>query len=76
MKGVGYVEGKNIAVEWRRAEGRPEPLLAFAAELTGLQPAAIVTAGDLPIRAVRQATTTPIVAGSDDRCCCADHVIE
>jgi len=64
---VGYVEGQNIAVEWRFADGRADRLPALAAELVRLNPDALATGGDLSIRALRQATTNiPIVAVSDD----------
>ena len=67
LNDVGYVEGKNIVVEWRFADGRTERLPTLAAELARLNLDAIVTAGDLAIRAVQQATTTiPIVVASDD----------
>ena len=41
MKGVSYLEGENISVEWRLADGRPERLPALAGELTGLEPTAM-----------------------------------
>ena len=67
MSEVGFTESKNIVVEWRLADGKIERLPTLARELVQLTPAAIVTAGDEGIRAVRRATTTiPIVAGSDD----------
>ena len=66
LNDVGYVEGKNTVVEWRFADGRTERLPTLAAELARLNLDAIVTAGDLAIRAVRHATTIPIVAASDD----------
>jgi putative ABC transport system substrate-binding protein len=64
---LGYVEGQNIAIEWRFADGRADRLPALAAELVRLNPDALATGGDLSIRALRQATTNiPIVAVSDD----------
>ncbi|MGH6892921.1 MAG: ABC transporter substrate-binding protein [Dongiaceae bacterium] len=64
---LGYVEGQNIAVEWRFADGRNDRLPALAAELVRLKPDALVTGGNLAIRALQEATTTiPIVAVSDD----------
>lgn len=67
LRDVGYVEGRDIAVEWRYAEGQTTRLPALAAELARLELDAIVAIGDLAIRAVRQlTTTTPIIAGSDD----------
>jgi putative tryptophan/tyrosine transport system substrate-binding protein len=62
LRELGYVEGKNIVLELRYAEGRPERLPALAAELVRLNTAVIVTSGDQPIRAARQASSTiPIV---------------
>jgi len=58
---LGYFEGKNIAIEWRKTEP------ALAAELPRLNADAIMAIGDLAIKAARQATsTTPIIASSDD----------
>lgn len=62
LRELGYVEGKNIVRDLRYAEGRSERLPALAAELVRLNPAVVVTSGDQPIRAARQASRTiPIV---------------
>src|SRR2546427_2757495 len=47
LRELGYVEGKNIVVEWRDAEGKLDRLPALAAELVlvRLKVAVIVTAG-------------------------------
>src|SRR5262245_32064624 len=67
LRETGYVEGQNIRIEWRYAEGRTERLLPLAAELVSLKSDAIVTSGGPLIRAVRQATSTiPIIALADD----------
>ena len=60
----GWVEGRNVAIEWRFAEGRMERLPGLAAELVRLKVDVIVTAAGAPAaRAVKEATTTiPIVA--------------
>jgi putative ABC transport system substrate-binding protein len=59
---LGYVEGKNIAVEARSAEGDNRRLPALAAELVALKPDVIVTNGELAIRAAKEAAgTIPIV---------------
>lgn len=59
---MGYVEGQNIALEERWAEGRFERLPLLAAELIKLHVDVIVTATTPAARAARQATTTiPIV---------------
>ena len=58
----GYTEGKNIAVEYRAADGRIERLPALAAELVRLKVDLIVAGATPGVRAARQATTTiPIV---------------
>jgi ABC-type uncharacterized transport system substrate-binding protein len=59
---LGYVEGKNIAVEFRAAEGREDRLPALAAELVSLNVDVIVAPGTAAAQAARQATNTiPIV---------------
>ena len=62
----GYVEGKNIIIEWRSAEGKLDRLHAFATELVRLKVAVIVTGGPTATRPVKEATTTiPIVMTQD-----------
>jgi putative ABC transport system substrate-binding protein len=66
LRELGYVEGKNIVTEWRSAEGKLDRLPALAAELVRLKVDVIVTAGPLPTRAAKEATTTiPIVMTND-----------
>jgi putative ABC transport system substrate-binding protein len=61
MKELGYIEGKNITAEYRFAEGAPERLPNFAAELVRLNVDAIVAPGS-GARAAKKATDTiPIV---------------
>jgi putative tryptophan/tyrosine transport system substrate-binding protein len=65
---LGYVEGENIVLEYRNAEGREERLPDLAAELVRLPVDVIATQGLAATRAAKQATTTiPIVqvAGGD-----------
>jgi len=67
LRELGYVEGQNVAIEYRRAEGKTEHLPALAAELVQRKADAIVTVGDPAIHAVQQATKTiPIVGVTDD----------
>ena len=62
LRELGYVEGQNIAVEYRFAEGRPERLPEFAAQLVGLQVDIIVTPNPAGTQAAKEATRTiPIV---------------
>ena len=64
---LGYVEGKNIVIEWRFAEGKLDRLPALAAELVRLKVDVIVTGGALPTRAAKEATVTiPIVMANDN----------
>jgi putative ABC transport system substrate-binding protein len=62
MRELGYVEGKNIAIEWRFADGKAERLPALAAELVALRVDLIVAASTQAIQAAAAATTTiPVV---------------
>ena len=62
LRDLGYVEGQSIAIEYRFAEGRPERLPGFAAELVALKVDIIVTPNPAGTQAAKQATRTiPIV---------------
>jgi ABC-type uncharacterized transport system substrate-binding protein len=66
LRELGYVEGKNIVIEWRFAEGKADRLPGLAAELVRLKVDAIVTSGPAATRAAKQATVTiPIVTAQD-----------
>jgi putative tryptophan/tyrosine transport system substrate-binding protein len=66
LRELGYVEGKNIVIEWRHAEGKLGRLSELAAELVRLKVEMIVTAGPVPTRAAKAATSTiPIVMTQD-----------
>jgi len=62
LRDLGWVEGKNISIEYRDAEGQAGRLPALAAELVGLNVDVIVTVDTPPTQAAKQATSTiPIV---------------
>ncbi|MFM9972438.1 MAG: ABC transporter substrate-binding protein [Burkholderiales bacterium] len=62
MRELGYVEGKNLVIEWRFAESKVERLPALAAELAQWKPDAIVGAANTPaIAAQKVMPTVPIV---------------
>jgi putative ABC transport system substrate-binding protein len=64
MHELGYVEGKNLVIEWRSAEGQAERLPGLAAELVKMKVDIIVAAGAQPASAAQKATATmPIVFG-------------
>jgi putative ABC transport system substrate-binding protein len=62
LRDLGYVEGQNIMLEHRYAEGRFERLPNFAAELVHLKVDVLVTGGSQPVQVLKHATSTiPIV---------------
>lgn len=62
LRKLGYVEGRNLVIERRFADGKPERLPALAAELVALDVDVIVTGSNPVIAAVKQATPKiPIV---------------
>jgi ABC-type uncharacterized transport system substrate-binding protein len=64
---LGYVEGKNIVIEWRYAEGNADRLKELAAELVRLKVDVIVTGGPAVNRPAKEATATiPIVLAFDN----------
>jgi putative ABC transport system substrate-binding protein len=66
LRELGYVEGKNIVIEWRSAEGKFDRLPALAAELVRLKVEVIVTVGPTATRPAKEATSTiPIVMATD-----------
>ena len=63
MRELGYVEGTNVIIEARFADGKNEPLPALAAELVRLKVDVIVASGAPVLRALHHATTTiPVVS--------------
>jgi putative ABC transport system substrate-binding protein len=66
LRELGYVEGKNIVIEWRYAEGKADRLPSLAAELVRLKVDLIVSVAPLPTRSAKAATSTiPIVMAQD-----------
>jgi putative ABC transport system substrate-binding protein len=62
LRELGYVEGRNVTLALRFAEGMPERMPALAAELVDLKPDVIVAAPETSLRAVRNVTRTiPII---------------
>ncbi len=66
LRALGYVEGKNIVIEYRYAEGNAERLPALATELVQLNVDIIVTAGSASTRPAKEVTRIiPIVMAAD-----------
>src|SRR5438046_564840 len=66
LRELGYLEGKNIVIEYRYAEGKLDRLSALAAELVRLKVDIIVSTGPTVTRAAKEATSTiPIVMAFD-----------
>ena len=67
LRDLGYIERKNIALEYRYAEGNPDRLAALAADLVRLPVDVIITTTDQGASAALQATRTiPIVMTTGD----------
>ena len=68
LRELGYVEGRNLHLEMRFADGRPDRLSELVAELLRLDPDVLVVGSTIGARAAKQATASiPIVfAGSSD----------
>ncbi len=63
LRDLGYVEGRNLVIEYRSAEGKSEQLPALAAELVALKVDVIVAPSTVAALAAKQATRTlPIVS--------------
>jgi putative tryptophan/tyrosine transport system substrate-binding protein len=64
LRELGYVEGKNIVIEYRYAEGKRERWNDLASEMVRLKPDVIAVGGTGLTRSVKEATSTiPIVVG-------------
>jgi ABC-type uncharacterized transport system substrate-binding protein len=67
LRELGYVEGKNIVIEYRFADGKNERLPGLAAELVGLKVDVIVSGGPAVSRPAKKATATiPIIMTFDN----------
>ena len=67
LRELGYVEGKNIIIEWRSAEGKPERRNDIAADWARLKVDIIVTGGPTTTFAAKEATSTiPIAMAFDN----------
>jgi putative ABC transport system substrate-binding protein len=67
LRKLGWIEGKNIAFEYRFAENKTERVAELAAELVSLKVDLIVTSGNPTALAAQKATSTiPIVMGASD----------
>jgi len=65
LREFGYIEGRNLVIEWRFAKGDYKRLPELAAQLVALKPDVLMTAGTQPSRALKDATATiPIVVSS------------
>jgi putative ABC transport system substrate-binding protein len=66
LRELGYMEGKNIIIEWRSSEGKADRLPGLAAELVRLKVDMIVSGGSTATRPAKEATNTiPIVMAQD-----------
>ena len=66
LRELGYAEGKNLIIEWRTAEGKPQRRSELVAELVRLKVDVLVTSGPTMTRAAQEATRTiPVVMAQD-----------
>ena len=65
LQELGYIDGKNIVIEWRFADGKADRLPGLAAELVALKPDVIVTHSTIATSVAKRATTSiPIVSAT------------
>jgi putative ABC transport system substrate-binding protein len=76
LRELGWIEGQNIAIEARWAEGRPERMREYAEELVRLKVDIIVAPSSIYTEAARQATSTiPIIFMSHAEPIGSGHVV-
>lgn len=64
---LGWIEGRNVVIEYRFADNNPDRLAAMAAELVHLNVDVILTSGSTVVKAAREATSTiPIVMATSE----------
>jgi len=62
LREAGYIEGRNLVIDWRWADDEPARLPALAAELVRLRPDVLVAAGSIAAREAQRATSSvPII---------------
>ena len=66
LRELGYVEGKNLVIEWRFGEGKVGRLAEMAAELVHLKVDVIITGGPTATRSAKKATSTIAIVMATD----------
>src|SRR5215510_3278981 len=61
LRDIGYIEGKNVLIEYRYAEGKPDRRVSLLNELLKLNVDVLVLVSIDSIRAAKQAAKTPVV---------------
>jgi len=65
LQALGYIDGQNVVFDIRSASGRPDEIALLARDLVRTNPNVIVSAGTLPLQALKRETATiPIVAAA------------
>ena len=67
LRELGWIENRNIAIEYRWSEGRTERYAEIAAEFVRLKVDVIVTVGSAVLTVVQVTTAIPIVFGGGNR---------